>query len=192
MQQEGPLLESLLHRLSECPPEFLETPFPGKGGINVLAVVCDHLRKIAPDQPPDLDADLKQISTYSENHRSLLAVVSWLLHDEWFLNRAFLAPKMKALLLSAELAGLAPLVPAGKLIEDPDRREELVRVCLRGLGLRPNGESELQAADRLNTLDSAERVRVLHATAAAERRARQIREAMARQAAQDAASRYGE
>jgi hypothetical protein len=41
-------------------------------------------------------------------------------------------------------------------------------------------------------LDSAERQRVLKAAAKAERRAQEIREAMARAAAQDAANRYGE
>jgi hypothetical protein len=44
----------------------------------------------------------------------------------------------------------------------------------------------------LNSLDSAERDRVLRAVAAAERRAREIREAMARKQAQEAANRYGE
>ncbi len=46
--------------------------------------------------------------------------------------------------------------------------------------------------DRLNTLDSVERKRILEATLAAEKRAREVREAMARAKAQESASRYGE
>jgi hypothetical protein len=42
----------------------------------------------------------------------------------------------------------------------------------------------------LNTLDSVERKRVVEKTREAEARARQIREAMARRAAQEAAARY--
>jgi hypothetical protein len=76
------------------------------------------------------------------------------------------------------------------MVGDPDRREELVRVCLAELGLRPRGETVAQAMDRLNTLDSVERKRVVDQTREAEARARQIREAMARRAAQEAAARY--
>jgi hypothetical protein len=76
------------------------------------------------------------------------------------------------------------------IINDPDRREELVRLCLKGLGLIPQGESAAQAADRLTTLDSVERDRVIRETRQAEARAREIREAMARKRAEEAAARY--
>jgi hypothetical protein len=84
------------------------------------------------------------------------------------------------------------LVQPSKFVHDADRREEWVRQCLAQLGLRPQGESAAQAADRLTMLDSSERDRVLRATATAERRAREIREAMALKKAQESASRYGE
>jgi hypothetical protein len=99
---------------------------------------------------------------------------------------------MWKLLASSPWAHLAGLVRPDKFVSDPDRREELVRFCLAQLELRPLGETQSQAADRLTTLDSAERHRVLRATAAAERRAREVREAMARKQAQESASRYGE
>jgi hypothetical protein len=44
----------------------------------------------------------------------------------------------------------------------------------------------------MTTLDSVERQRILRKTLAAEKRAREIREAMARAKAQESASRYGE
>jgi hypothetical protein len=48
------------------------------------------------------------------------------------------------------------------------------------------------ASDRLASLNSIERKRILQETADAEKRAREIREAMAAAKAQEAASRYGE
>jgi hypothetical protein len=52
--------------------------------------------------------------------------------------------------------------PAKRLVAGTDRREELARLCLRALGLRPAGETAAQAEDRLATLNSVERRRVLH------------------------------
>ena len=54
----------------------------------------------------------------------------------------------------------------------------------------PEGESEAVAADRWKALDSVERLALARATAAAEKRAREIRDAAARAAA-EAASSYG-
>src|SRR2546422_1011214 len=102
MNAEGPSLEALMHRLAECPPEFLEEP---AARINVAAV-----------------------------------------------------------------------------------GSELVRFCLRNLGLGPAGESVAQAQDRLTTLDSVELRRVLQDTKKAEERARAIREALAKKAAEEAAA----
>ena len=73
---------------------------------------------------------------------------------------------------------------------DGDRREELVRLCLSELGIRPAGETVDEATDRLNTLDSVERVNVVRKTRKAEARARKIREEMARKRAEEAAARY--
>jgi hypothetical protein len=50
------------------------------------------------------------------------------------------------------------------------------------------GESASEAADRLQQVDSVQRRRVLQAAAERERRAREVREAMARKAAEEAAA----
>jgi hypothetical protein len=194
MQTEGPDLATLVHRLSECPAEFLEVT-AGKGNrpVDVVAIVCDHMRRMTPGEPPERRAvALEAIGSGKPAVQALVSVVCWLLHDEWFLARRKLAEDMWNLLVSPRLGERATLVKAEKFVSDPDRREELARVCLSGLGLRPKGETVAQATDRLTTLDSAERDRVLRATAAAEKRAREVREAMARAQAQEAASRYGE
>ena len=130
------------------------------------------------------------VNNFTRRRQQLVAVVAWLMHDRWFLDRPQLAPAVRELIHANKLAHLSGLVRADSLIGDPDRREELVRICLHALGLRPQGESIAQAMDRLNTLDSIERKRVVEKTRAAEARAREIREAMARRAAQEAAARY--
>ena len=55
MEHEGPTLEYLTHRLSECPGEFLAEP-RGKrrGTIDVTAIVCDLFRKLGVE-PHSLD-----------------------------------------------------------------------------------------------------------------------------------------
>src|SRR5262249_34173546 len=93
--------------------------------------------------------------------------------------------------LNAGLEELCGLVKASELTTDPDRREELARLCLNSLNLRPAGETRAQAEDRLMTLSTTERQRVLQEARAAEERARQIREAMASRAAAEAAAKYG-
>ena len=65
---------------------------------------------------------------------------------------------------------------------------ELARRCVHALGLVPAGETQAQAVDRLNTLDSAERARVVAATLEAERRAEEVRQAMHAKAAAEAAA----
>jgi len=91
-----------------------------------------------------------------------------------------------------EVRELYRLVSPELFTSDMDRREELVRVLLASIDVRPAGETIEQASDRKSTLDSVERSKVLQATIAAEKRAREIREAMARKAALESASRYGE
>src|SRR5205085_1663854 len=114
---------------------------------------------------------------------------AWMLHDDWFLSRPDLGPAAWNFLRRG-LDAVAQIVPADQMLKDADRREELARLCLRHLGLRPAGETPEQTADRLNTLDSVERLRVVGQTRDAEARARKIREQMARDAARAAATRY--
>ena len=85
-------------------------------------------------------------------------------------------------------APMGPFITPKEFVTDPDRREELARFCLAELGLRPQGESVAQAKDRLTSLDSLERVRVLRDTQAAEARAQEVRQMMARRAAEEAAA----
>jgi hypothetical protein len=204
LEREGPLLESLTRRLAECPADFLAEPRAGsRGTVHVAAVVSDLVRELGGEPlAPQAAAGFQPVELGPHRNRlRLVLVAAWLLHDPWFRN---LSPDLSAerkegagdaaarasAFLAHGLTDLAALVPAPQCVSDPDRREELARLCLNALGLRPAGETVAQAQDRLTTLSSAERQRVIREAQAAEARARQIREAMARKAAQEAAARY--
>jgi len=188
MTRPGPALETLLRRLAETPADFLAEPRIGAAGsVNVAAVVADTLRDLGLPTP-----DAKTLAAFqpanAREHRNRLGIVlvaCWLLHDPAFAER----PDVERIidLLTDGAQALAPYVQAPKLVSDPDRREELARYALDRLDMRPAGESEAQAQDRLTTISSAARAKVVSAARAAEERARQIREALARKAAEEAA-----
>ena len=181
MRNEGPQLETLTHRLSECPDDFLLPPLGPKAGvIHVRALASDHFRALGVD-PVEIDV------SGSDRHQSLVALAVWLLHDDWFLKRPDLAPATLKLFIES-LAKLSLVVTAEQCVRDPDRREEFSRHCLGQLNLRPLGETIEQALDRYNTLDSTERERVMRDMRATEARARQVRERMAKRAAEEAAA----
>ena len=192
MKDEGPPLETLTRRLADCPSDFLAEPSIGSTGlVSVPAVVSDLLQdlggqplsaqQIAPFQSQDAKRD--------RNRLSLTLIGCWLLHDEWFIKQNRFANPARQF-FTAGLAELSAVTPAQKFVSDPDRREELVRLGLKDLGLRPQGETVAQAQDRLTTLSSVERQRVVRAARQAEERARAIREALVRKAAQEGADKY--
>jgi len=197
MEKEGPELGILLRRLSECPDDFLLVASGEQSGRTVCAIVADHFREFADDNPIRDNHFFQKLQSAKQNPKqtrflSLLNVAIWMLHDAWFLERPELAAKTWLFLQSDGLPQLSSLVKPDLCVSDPDRREELARFCLSRIGLRPKGESLTTASDRLASLNSIERKRILQETAEAEKRAREIREAMARAKAAEAASRYGE
>jgi hypothetical protein len=175
-----PQLSALTHRLSETPAEFLQVDV-----IDVTAIVCDQLRALGAAGPMPIAASF---GNGNKAEKSMLCLAAWLLHDDWFLARQHLRPAMVDLFRDG-FSSLAQWVKAADVVNDADRREEFVRVCLKKLKLQPQGETAAQAADRLNALDSVERVLVARQMRDAEARARKIREAMARKAAEAAAAR---
>lgn len=190
MNHEGPALERLLRRIAETPTGFLAEPRTrsGRGVIHVPAVVSDLFAlhgHVAPDlamlTPGDLPASRRQ--------GGLALLLCWLLADSELLARRPGAPALFALLTKGAEELSAQLAPS-KYRDDPERREELARFALARIDLRPAGETLAQAQDRLSALNSAERTRVVAAARQAEARARAIREALARKAAQESADKY--
>jgi hypothetical protein len=189
MNIEGPILDQLTHRLSECPGEFLREPRIGKKGeIYVDAVVHDLVRALGGEAPiPSLLKTFSPSETDQRAYLRLVLVSSWLLADEWFAQQRSLARPALSWLKTG-LHKLSGAVAADLFVTDPDRREELARVCLAALGLRPAGESEAQAEDRLRSLDSVERARLVRETQEREDRARKLREALKKKEATEAAA----
>ena len=188
MQAEGPFLEILTRRLAETPEDFLAEPRIGSAGqVHVAAVVGDLMRGLGASVDVIALAALEGKDAKQDRNRlSVTLLLCWLLADDWFRQNK-LASQALLELLSQGSAQLCAQVASRKFVTDPDRREELARFSLARLGFRPAGESVAQAQDRLTSLSSAERARVLQASRTAEARARAIREALARKAAQESA-----
>jgi hypothetical protein len=192
---DSPLVAALTHRLAECPSEFLEAPFiEGTGVVHVDAIVADLMEymggPVLTAQDTSIFRQGRGHGAAAINHLKVVLIASWLLHDPWFAGRHTLAGELPTL-LATTLAQVAAVVDAGMFVTDPDRREELVRLCLRDLGLRPDSESAEEAADRLTALDSVQRQKVAAEAKKAEERARRVREAMKKKEAEEAAARYG-
>lgn len=194
MTATGPNLHTLLHRLAETPTDFIVGPAATQGASPApevtAALVNDLLTRLGQ---PLAAATLKRFcadgASGTENRLALVRVVVWLLADEWF-RQAPLAPEAVLQLLDPNVAELANDARTAKYVGDPDRREELVRMTLARLGLRPQGESEAQATDRLSAISSSERRRLLAASRETERRARAIREALVRKQAEESADKW--
>ena len=177
-----------MRRLAECPAEFLAEPLIGAAGtVHVVAVVSDLLEAAGgAGLSPDQASSFASTDARADRGRLRLTLVTcWLLHDEQIRTANTFASRALDFLLS-DVPALAPFAAVETWLQDPERREELARRCLRALGLRPAGETAAQAADRMNTLDSAGRQQVIAAARQAEERARRVREAMAAEAARQA------
>ena len=191
MDREGPALEALMRRLAEAPEDFLAEPrVGGTGRIEVAAVVGDLVRMLGGDV---LATDLREFTggagAGDRNRLAVVLLLCWLLADDWFQRVRPGAPDVLRVLLEGA-PELAAGVAAPKVQSDPDRREETARLVLALLGYRPAGETPAQAQDRLTSLSSAERARVLKAARSAEERARAIRQALARKAAEESADKW--
>jgi hypothetical protein len=188
-RQEAPDLVALVHRLGECPPDFQEAPLlAGRGTVDVAAVVHDVLLDLGmPAEAPFDPAPFRVTSPKQENRLRLILLACWLLHDPWFRGARRFAARAEAW-LSQGLNRMASVLDVQGMLGDPDRREELCRACLAALDVLPRGETEAQARDRFAGVDSVERHRVALDMRKAEERAREVREALQRQAAEAAAA----
>ena len=196
--QEGPALQALTRRLAECPPEFLAEPLSreGEGEVSVPAVVSDLLCDLG-GAPLSRNEALEfgfmrgvKESAKARNRLRTVLVTAWLLHDPAF-QVGLPVDQSARDFLRGGLVDLADLVEADRLVLDPERREELARLALRGVAMRPAGESVAVAQDRFDTISSPERARVMREARGAEERARKVREELARKARQEAAATWG-
>ncbi len=190
-RRNGPPLQVLLRRLSETPQEFLDEPMiGGNGRVVVGALVNDLMSHLG------VPVDMTTLSPYKSSDQkkdrnwfALVMIAVWVLHDESLQNVGIDQNDVK-LVLNIAMRELSNISGAHSFVDDPDRREELARTLLSRLALWPEGESSTQAADRLTAISSLERDRLLAASRKAEKRAREVREALARKAAQESADKW--
>ena len=191
MKTEGPTLETLTRRITETPEDFLAEPKIGDNGrILVSAVVNDLLVQLGVSVAAGRLASFEGTDVRRDRNRlAVTLLVCWLLADEWF--KGFKPEGARVLSLLDETAPLlAAQVASKNYLNDADRREELVRTVLARLDCRPAGETAAQAQDRLTSLSSVERDRVLKASREAEERSRAIRAALAKKAADESADKW--
>lgn len=191
MDTESLSLQQLTLRIAQTPAEFLLPPRIGTEGTLVVPAVVHDLLEMHGAGPTEFDAESWVFAADQRNIASITAVLCWLLAEPELLAQQLIAPGSLQQQLHELPRELDPYCSAHSLVEDADRREELARLALARLGLRPAGESLAQAQDRLSTLSSAERARVIAASRAAEQRAREVRAALARKAAEESADKWG-
>lgn len=191
MEKIGPDLPRLTRRLAEIPADFLDEPKIGKSGrLVVVALVNDVLQRFGRRaSASELLLFEGGNSKQDRNRLQLIAIATWLLAEEWFVTACISADDILEL-LAQQLSEMASATRADKFVTDSERREEFSRVILARLNFRPANESKAQAIDRLSSLSSIERLRLLEESRAAEKRAREIREALARKAAQESADKW--
>ena len=202
MTVHGPAARELTRHLAECPSIFLEEPVQpsGYGGVYVHAVVSDLLVALGGEPLGKEELGRFRYSTREavreeRNRLRMILLGCWLFSHSGFRleeheERSRLADKVHNFLAKG-LDPLAKLVSIDDLFGDSDRREELARLGLGGVGLIPHGEGSKEAQNRLTALSSVERERVIAQARASEARARAVQEALAAQrAAQEAANSY--
>lgn len=191
MQRIGPALETLTRRLAETPPDFLDEPASDPAAATVeAALVNDLLGALGARATAVQLAHFHRSADKSQRNRlTLVRIAVWLLYDPWFMTQQLL-PDVVFRLLDETVAELAASSAADSFAFDSDRREELARVVLARLDYRPAHETLAQATDRLSGISGTERRRLLEASREAERRARAIREALVKKAAEESADKW--
>lgn len=187
----GPPLEVLMRRIAEAGSDVLIEPRIGAQGVApVDAVVLDLFELLSLEIPTSLEEFGVNKSVQDRRRLQITLLLTWLCADE-SLQAHLKNAALLLQILQQVPAELARYTTVEQLVSDMDRREELARLTLARMQLLPFGETAAQAQDRLNVLSSAERERLVAASRAAQARARELREAMARQAAEEAADKMG-
>ncbi|HET9931689.1 MAG TPA: hypothetical protein VFQ35_13405 [Polyangiaceae bacterium] len=191
MSVSVPPLAEFLRWLAEMPPVFHAEPEGFvEGSVRTRAVVADLFETLFGEAPNDSVLAGLDATDTGKTERNRLRWILAAAHLVWHPSFRSAPPARGALekLFFQELPSLAGTVDVAQLAHDSERREELIRRTLRLFERRLPGETENEASDRLKQVDSIERRRVLLAAADRERRAREVREAMARKAAEEAAA----
>ncbi|MCB1169361.1 MAG: hypothetical protein KDK25_03455 [Leptospiraceae bacterium] len=175
----------LMRRMAGCPSELYESP--GETVVP-LAVVQDTVFHLGgPALAPSIRKEIKSMK--ASGRISFVLLACYILSDPIFASRKDLLPAALEL-LSHGFIELSAVARASDFVLSTDRREEMVRLCLNSLGLLPEGEKKEMAANRLEALDTVRRVSLMKKATELRKRQEELRKAMERKAAEEAASKW--
>ncbi len=187
--REGPSLQSMMDRLAAIPSEFIDFEAKKKERIKIPALVNDLLTGLGAGYLPPDEIKLFQGDPGQNPHLRVVAILCHIFHDSELCALKISHDRIRKFLRSERLSQLSACIgDTNLLVYEDERREEICRLALDAVGMFPAGESENSAGERLAGLDSVERNRILEKTRLAQLRAREIREAMLRKEAEEAAS----
>lgn len=154
----------LSSRLADPPREFFSSVDPSKADcVHLPAIVSDLCRARVGAPLAPIASQLFEPAPRDKltlRHHELVLLTCWLLFDEVFQG---VSEAGVLSLLLVRLRALAEVAMPRSFVEDPERREELVRTSFAALGLLPRDESPAIADDRLSALDSVKRRAMLAA-----------------------------
>lgn len=196
---QGPPILVLMQRLLQTPREFLFSPLfelsPTrknlKNSIYLPALYSDLCFFISNEfaNPEDLKFFKLENNSQNINLLNIYALAVYLLHFPFFQNKPFLKSKLQVL-FEKKLVAYNEILKAEKFIIDSEKREEFCRFILYHLGYIPESETERYALERLTSLDSIERIKLISDARRAQiAREEAIREAIRKREAEEAASR---
>lgn len=179
--------------LKKCPDTYLQpSDFFLENGVNSIALICDTCRMVSNDFLK-YEFNLPTASglkSVDDNHWRAIHISAWLLSHPDFVNSPSIEDKLYHFWFE-ELVQASRYVKYNEWIADDERAEEMVRLLLHCCEIIPNGENNEEAADKLSSLSSVDRHKVLKESYEAHERIMNIKREMAEKKAREAANTYG-
>ena len=183
----------LVAYLRKCPDIYLQpSAFFEKDGLNSIALVFDAYRIVSNKflkSNFEIPAG-SNLQSIDDNHWRTIHISTWLLYHPDFRNTPYLENKLYHFWFE-ELRNASVYVKSKDWIADDERAEEMVRLLLNCCEIVPYGENNEEAADKLSSINSADRHKVLKQSYEAHERIMNIQREMAEKKAREAANTYG-
>ncbi|OXA75690.1 hypothetical protein SAMN05444397_11537 [Flavobacterium aquidurense] len=181
----------LVTHLRKCPEAYLQSSdFFSTEGVNSIALVQDTYRLVTNDFLRNDFNISSNLGTIDDNHWRAIHISTWLLSNPDFINNPVIEDKLYSFWF-IELHKASAYVKCNEWINDDERAEEMVRLLLYCCEIIPFGENQDEAADKLSSLSSVERHKVLKQSYEAHERIMKIKREMEEQKAREAANTYG-
>lgn len=183
----------LVTHLKKCPDSFLKpSALFEEEGLNSRALISDTYRIVSNNflqKNFNLPASTI-LKTVTYNHWRAIHISTWLLYHQDFVNNPLIENKLSNFWFE-ELGKAAVYVKFNDWISDDERAEEMVRLLLNCCEILPKDENENEATDKLSSISSVDRHKVLKESYEAHERIMRIKREMAEEKAREAANTYG-